>query len=81
MSKQTQFQVRINGGPEQTFHARTGVYTLAALAALAMLEYERHPEYDVVKIWVPSLVEAGYGPYFVAFDGHKVGVPISDRRF
>lgn len=76
-----QFCVQINGGPEQILEVRTGVYKLAALASLAILEYESHDDYDVVKIWVPRLVAVGYGPYFVAWDGSTAGLPTDDRKW
>lgn len=77
----TEYHVQINGGAVEKIQLRTPIYTLAAMAALAMLEYEGHPEYDTVKIWIPSLVDAGYGPYFYAFDGHQIGIAKRDRWF
>lgn len=81
MSGNTTFHVEINKGPVQIFETKTGQYTLAALASLAMLDFEAHPDYEVVKIWVPDLVEGGYGPYFIAWDGHRVGFPDDDRKW
>jgi hypothetical protein len=46
------FSIRINEGPEQSLTTATGVYQLAAIAALAMFKFE--PEADgvtVVEIW------------------------------
>lgn len=64
MTDTTTFKVQINGGHEQSLVVKTGQYTLAAIAALALLDYEQADDYDVVKIWVPDLIDAGYGPYF-----------------
>lgn len=75
------FHVQINSGVVQTFETETGEYTLAALASLAMLDFDRHEDYDVVKIWVPELVEAGYAPQFIAWDGHRVGFPDDNRKW
>lgn len=63
MAEWSQFRVRVNGGPEQDFETRTGVYRDAAAAAYAMLASgdDRYPA--EVEIWVPHLVDAGYGPY------------------
>jgi hypothetical protein len=78
--EKTTFHVQINGGKEQTIETRTSLYELAALAALAMCEYEHNSEYDVVKIWIPKLLPE-YGPYFYAYDGHNVGMPDEDRKW
>ena len=56
----TKFHCRIDDGPEQTIETTTGVYSLACIAALAVLTDELTGD---VEIWVPHLVEAGYGPY------------------
>lgn len=73
MSEMQTFHVSINRGPEQVIQVRTGQYNLAAMAALAMLEYEEEDEEtDIVKIWVPELMPQ-YGPYFYYYDGHKMG--------
>lgn len=81
MSDTRKFHIQINGGHEQTIEVRTGEYTLAALASLAFFDYEKHDEYDVVKIWVPDLVTSGYGPYFVAWDGMNIGIPYESRKW
>lgn len=75
------FHVQINGGKVQTIEVLTGQYNLAALASLATLEFEEGRDYDVVKIWVPSLVEGGYGPYFIGWDGHKIVHPSDFRKW
>lgn len=54
------FHCRINGGDEQTIETTTGIYSLACIAALAVLTDKQIGD---VEIWVPRLVEAGYGPY------------------
>lgn len=73
------FHVEINGGPEQTIETRSGQYVLAAMAALAQLEYkEERPDGKpgaFIKIWVPNLVPQ-YGPYYYEWDGyHCIGRP------
>lgn len=73
------YQVQINNGLEQELSVKTTQYALAALAALALLDYEKHVDYDVVKIWVTEL--PNHGPYFYAFDGHQVGRPDDNRKF
>ncbi|QCL83327.1 hypothetical protein CFBP5875_01295 [Agrobacterium pusense] len=46
------FSVRINQGPEQSLTTRTGVCQLAAIAAVAMLEFEHEADnVAVVEIW------------------------------
>ena len=67
----TTFHVKINDGPEQVIRTRTGVYQLAALAALSMLEYDEADDGDIVEIWCPNLVPE-YGPYFYGYDGHQI---------
>lgn len=68
------FKVEINNGPTQEISVRTGIYKLAAMASLAMLEYDDERDFDVVKIWCDDLVPE-YGPYFYAWDGHQIGRP------
>ena len=64
------WKVQINAGEIQDFETKTGLYGLAAVSALAQLEYEEsnliveNKVMNIVKIWVPE-----YGPYFYAFDG------------
>ena len=74
------FHVEINGGKEQTIETKTSEYGLAAVAALAMLDYEPKNDYNTVKIWVPRHVPE-YGPYFYAFDGYNLGTPEADRKW
>lgn len=81
MSDKTKFCVQINGGPEQTLEVKTSQYGLAAIASLALLDYESHDDYDVVKIWVPELIESGNGPYFYAWDGFTAGRPEDSRKW
>lgn len=70
--KLIKFSVQINRGPTQTIETRSGLYVLAAGAALAMLEYEPLEEgADIVKIWVPDLLP-DYGPMFFAFHEGRI---------
>lgn len=56
MSSSTNFAVKINGGSEQSFTCRSDYYMEAAVAAIAMLEFERAEEgAELVEIWVPSV--------------------------
>ncbi|MBO0142050.1 hypothetical protein JZX87_12845 [Agrobacterium sp. Ap1] len=56
MSSSTTFAVKINGGSEQSFTCRSGYYMEAAVAAIAMLEFERAEEgAEFVEIWVPAI--------------------------
>lgn len=57
------FFVEINRGPTQVLTTKTGLYELAAAAALAMLDYQPTNDIEVVKIWNPELLP-DYGPYF-----------------
>ncbi|RWQ32821.1 MAG: hypothetical protein EOS20_05020 [Mesorhizobium sp.] len=57
----TEFHIRIDDGPVQVFNARTGIYSQAVMEAFGVLGL---PYPCSVEIWVPHLVEAGYGPYF-----------------
>ena len=72
---------KINGGKEQVIETKTSLYHLAAVAALAMLDYEPKSDYNTVKIWVPDLVPEYGRPYFYAFDGYNLGEPQSDRKW
>jgi len=74
------FHVEINRGPEQIIETKTGRYNLAALTALAMLDYKESNDWDIVKIWSPDLLPE-YGPYFYAFDGHRLGIPDENERW
>ncbi len=71
MAKKSTFHVKINGGPEQVIKTRTGIYQLAAAAALAMLDYEESEEDDEIEIWAPSVMPE-YGPYFYIWNGHQM---------
>lgn len=72
------FHLSVDGGPEQLFEARTGIYSHAVMEAFGKLGL---PYPCDVKIWVPRLVEAGYGPYhyriadFVDARGDVYGCP------
>lgn len=54
------FHVRIDDGPEQTIDTLTGLYSLACIAAVATLTDLQSAD---VEIWMPHLVDAGFGPY------------------
>jgi len=72
MAKKSIFHIGINKGPTQTIKTRSGLYVLAAGAALAQLEYTPTEDgADVVKIWVPELLP-DYGPYFYAFHEGRI---------
>lgn len=66
------FFVEIDGGVTQTIEVTTGVYRLAAIAALAILGCETKKELNVVKIWTrnsPSLGE----PYYFTWSAGEIG--------
>ena len=48
--KSNTFTVRINGGPEQEFTTRTGIYRQVAAAAIAMLPYEEKDGPVIVEV-------------------------------
>lgn len=70
--KAVKFYIEINGGPTQTLEVKTGLYELAAMAALALLDYDSRDGFDVVKIWDPNLLP-DYGPYFYTY-GNPGGI-------
>jgi hypothetical protein len=70
--KHPRFLVEINGGPTQPLEVKTGLYELAAMAALATLDYDKRDDFDVVKIWSPNLLPE-YGPYFYTY-GNAGGI-------
>jgi hypothetical protein len=73
MTARPTFSVKINGGPEQEFPCRTGLYHRAAAAAVAMLDYpEKQGLWDIVEIWVPSLLP-DYAPSFYAMESDIYG--------
>lgn len=80
-NKKHTFHIEINAGETQTIEVATSEYGLAAITSLGILDYERKDDYQVVKIWVPDLVEAGYGPYFYAWDGFNQGQPEPSRKW
>lgn len=55
------FQLQINGGETYTWEPRTSIYCSAVAAVPAVFGVSDFPV--VIRIWVPKLVEAGYGPY------------------
>jgi hypothetical protein len=80
MADKTVFKIEINGGKTQQIETETSQYGLAAIASLALCEYEHNDEFDVVKIWCENLLPE-YGPYFYAFDGTSLGFPTDDRKW
>lgn len=64
------FSVQINGGPVQTLTTKTGVYELAAVAALALLDYEPQKT-QFIKIWADELIDE-WGPYVFAYSGGQI---------
>jgi hypothetical protein len=74
----TKFHIRIDGGEERIFAAHTSIYSHAVMAAFGKLRLA-YP--CTVEIWVPDLVEGGYGPYtyridnFVDQHGNVYGCP------
>lgn len=64
------FQVRVNGGPEQTIDVQVSQYRLAAAAVPALLGCYDLPA--VVEIWSATLVPE-YGPYFYTVDEDRYG--------
>ena len=77
MSEKEKWKVQINDGDIQDFETVTTQYHLAAVSALAQLEYPEsnlvvnNKVMNIVKIWVERLLP-DYGPYFYAFDGDVV---------
>ena len=71
------FQVEINGGPTQVIEVKTGIYELAAMTALATLDYAKRDDpdddSDVVKIWVEKLLP-DYGPSFFSYSAGGRGI-------
>lgn len=71
-AREVEFQVRINGGPEQTIRAQTGIYCLAAMAIPAMLGIDLPVD---VEIWIPwNLPE--YGPYRFRIEYNEFVQPV-----
>lgn len=81
LCEKTTFHVQINGGEEHTIEVKTSQYVLAALASLAILDFDHGEGCDVVKIWVPKLVEDGNGPYFYGWDGHQIIYPSDAQKW
>jgi hypothetical protein len=78
MMGRNKFHLRIDGGDEQIFVSRHSAYSHAVMEAFGVLGLPYPCE---VEIWVPDLMEAGYGPYFYRigdFDdgrGNRYGCP------
>lgn len=74
----TKFRIRINDGEERGYNSRHSIYSHAVMEAFGALGL---PYPCDVEIWVPDLVEAGYGSYFyriadfVDMHGNKYGCP------
>jgi hypothetical protein len=64
------FAVKINGGQEQQLTCRSTYYQEAAVAALAMLDFDRKDEEEndvqFVEIWNPEFEKRTY--YIIFFD-------------
>lgn len=65
----TTFSVQIDGGEVRAFEAMTGVYSLACIAAVAMLTDKNVAD---VKIWIPELLP-DYGPYYYRVQPRTTG--------
>ena len=76
-TKTSMFHVEINRGPTQIIETRTGLYELAAMAALATLNFKPSEGLDIVKIWVPDLLP-DYGPYFYTWSHRGIGQLVGD---
>lgn len=68
--KDVTFHVRINEGEERAITVKTGIYTYAAAACLAVFGYDELPV--TIEIWLPSLLPE-YGPYFYIADENEFG--------
>ena len=76
-TKTSMFHVEINRGPTQIIETRTGLYELAAMAALATLNFKPSEGLDIVKIWVPDLLP-DYGPYFYTWSHRGISQLVGD---
>lgn len=83
-SQPTKFVIRVDDGAEQEFVSHDSRYSIAALAAFGALKL---PYPCTVEIWIPELVEAGYGPYKYRIDdfddgrGNTYGCPSAMQVF
>lgn len=75
----SRFHVRVNGGDERVINTRGSIYCHVVAAVPAMLGICTSEFPLVVEIWVPHLVEAGYGPYvyYVIDDGDFLVVSVN----
>jgi len=73
MNEPTEFHIKIDGGPEQTIKSQTGIYVWAVAALPALLGTDTPAD---VEIWVPKLVDAGYGPYNYRLEHDIYGRPV-----
>ena len=73
MRNESTFSVRINDGHEQKLTCRTGIYQEAAVAAIAILEYEdKDDSFPIVEIWVPDLLP-DYKPLIFEIGDNEFG--------
>lgn len=66
------FFVQIDGGTTHTIEVATGVYQLAAIAALAIIGCETKNVMNVVKIWTKNSSSQGE-PYFFTWSSGEIG--------
>jgi hypothetical protein len=78
VSELHKFMVRVNDGEPVEFLSKHSEYSIAALDAFGKLDLDYR---SMIDIWVPDLVEHGYGPFryiftdFVDWRGNEYGVP------
>lgn len=77
----TLFNVEINGGETLSLLTRTDDFGLAAVASLALLPYEPHLDYQVVKIWRAQNGAPAEGPYWYAVSRVSAGIPEDHRKW
>lgn len=77
----TLFNVEINGGETLKLLTRTADFGLAAVASLALLPYEPHQDYQVVKIWRAQSRVPTEGPYWYALSRVGTGMPEDHRKW
>ena len=72
------YMIKVNKDPPVQFHSNRTMYVLVAMEAFGVLSL---PYPCSIKIWIPDLVDAGYGPYYYRIDdfrdmyGNKYGCP------
>lgn len=75
------FHLQINRGPVQIIHLQADNFKQAAIASLSICSYEKHSDYDVVKIWTPACTGKARGPFFVGWNGKCDWSPAKSRRW